>query len=81
AQVADRMLMIDGIHASFTVSKVENAIHISARSDGSVNVSLILEKIGGGGHFDSAGAKISGSSMKQAMSMLREAIVNYCDNN
>ena len=81
AQVAERMLMIDGIHASFTVSKAENAIHISARSDGSVNVSLILEKIGGGGHFDSAGARINGTNMKQTMSMLREAIVNYCDNN
>ena len=81
AQVADRMLMIDGIRASFTVSKAESAIHISARSDGSVNVSLILEKLSGGGHFDSAGAKLNGVSMKQAMSMLREAIVSYCDNN
>ncbi|MBO4500971.1 MAG: DHH family phosphoesterase, partial [Clostridia bacterium] len=81
AQVAERMLMIDGIRASFTVSKAENAIHISARSDGSVNVSLILEKIGGGGHFDSAGAKMSGVNMKQAMSKLREAIVSYCENN
>ena len=74
------MLMIDGIRASFTVSKAESAIHISARSDGSVNVSLILEKLSGGGHFDSAGAKLNGVSMKQAMSMLREAIVSYCDN-
>ena len=81
AQVAERMLMIDGIRASFTVSKAENSIHISARSDGSVNVSLILEKIGGGGHFDSAGARISSVNMKQAMSSLREAIVDYCENN
>ncbi|MDD4125185.1 MAG: DHH family phosphoesterase [Eubacteriales bacterium] len=79
AQAAERMLQIEGIKASFTLSLTDDAIHISARSDGSVNVSLILEKLKGGGHFDSAGAKLTGISMKQAMIMLREAIIEYCE--
>ena len=79
AQAAERMLQIEGIRASFTLSAVDEAIHISARSDGSVNVSLILEQLNGGGHFDSAGAKLTGVTMKQAMTMLRDAIVNYCE--
>jgi c-di-AMP phosphodiesterase-like protein len=73
------MLQIEGIKASFTLSLADDAIHISARSDGSVNVSLILEKLKGGGHFDSAGARLTGVSMKQALVMLREAIVEYCE--
>ncbi|MFA6730552.1 MAG: DHH family phosphoesterase [Eubacteriales bacterium] len=77
AQAAERMLQIEGIKASFTLSLVDDEIHISARSDGSVNVSLILEKLKGGGHFDSAGAKLTGVSMKQALIMLREAIIGY----
>lgn len=81
ARAADRMLQINGIRASFALSLVGEAIHISARSDGSVNVSLILEKLKGGGHFDSAGAKLTGVSVKQALIMLREAIVNYCEQN
>lgn len=79
AQAAERMLQIEGIKASFTLSLADDAIHISARSDGSVNVSLILEKLKGGGHFDSAGARLTGVSMKQALVMLREAIVEYCE--
>lgn len=79
AQAAERMLQIEGIKATFTLSLAEDTIHISARSDSSVNVSLILEKLKGGGHFDSAGAKLSGVSMKQAMVMLREAIIEYCE--
>ena len=58
---------------------VGDAIHISARSDGSINVSLILEKLKGGGHFDMAGARLTGVSMKQALIMLRESIVEYLD--
>ena len=79
SQAAERMLQIEGIRASFTLSIVDDSIHISARSDGSVNVSLILELLHGGGHFDSAGAKLTGVTMKQAMTMLRDAIVKYCE--
>ena len=73
------MLQIEGIRASFTLSSVGESIHVSARSDASVNVGLILEKLGGGGHYDSAGARLTGVTMKDALVMLRESIVNYCE--
>lgn len=79
ARAADRMLQIDGIRASFALTLVGETIHISARSDASVNVGLILEKMGGGGHYDSAGARIVGSTVKQTLIALREAIVDYCE--
>ena len=79
ARAADRMLQIEGIRASFTLSSVGESIHVSARSDASVNVGLILEKLGGGGHYDSAGARLTGVTMTDALVMLRESIVNYCE--
>ena len=56
AKEADKLLNIKGISASFALVVVDNAVHISGRSDGSINVQLILEHLGGGGRFDSAGA-------------------------
>ena len=79
AQAANRMLGIENIKASFVLALVGDAIHVSARSDGSINVSLILERLKGGGHFDMAGARLTGVSMKQALIMLRESIVEYLD--
>ncbi len=79
AKAADRLLHVEGICAAFTLCSLDDAIHISARSDGSVNVQRILEKLGGGGHFDAAGAQLKGVSMKEALSMLREAIDDILD--
>ncbi len=79
AKAADRMLQIDGIRACFSLTTVGEAIHVSARSDASVNVGLILEKMGGGGHYDSAGARLVDVTMKEALIALRKAIVEYCD--
>ena len=79
AKAADRLLHVEGICASFTLCSIDDAIHISARSDGSVNVQRILEKLGGGGHFDAAGAQLKGVAMKEALSMLREAIDEILD--
>ena len=79
AKAADRLLHVEGICAAFTLCLLDDAVHISARSDGSVNVQRILEKLGGGGHFDAAGAQLRGVSMKEALSMLREAIDEILD--
>lgn len=81
ARAADRMLQIEGIRASFSLTKVGEAIHVSARSDSSVNVALILEQLKGGGHFDSAGARLTGVTVKEALVLLRDAIVKYCEKN
>ena len=61
------------------VCTVDDYVHISARSDGSVNVSLILEKLGGGGHFNVAGAQLKNTTVKDAISLLKKAIIE-CEN-
>ncbi len=76
AKAADKLLTVEGVKASFALCKIEDCIHISARSLGEVNVQLILEKIQGGGHFDSAATKLTGS-MNEALSMLKNAIDEY----
>ena len=58
AQAADELLSIEGVMASFVLYKVGGDVSISARSLGDVNVQLILEEFGGGGHFTMAGAQI-----------------------
>lgn len=79
AKAADRLLHVEGICAAFALCKLDDSIHISARSDGSINVQRILEKLGGGGHFDAAGAQLTGMPMKEALSLLREAIDEILD--
>jgi c-di-AMP phosphodiesterase-like protein len=77
AKVADKLLTVEGVAASFALVRIGNSIHISARSGGTVNVQLILERIGGGGHFDSAGAQMSDGSMHDAVTRLKNAIDSY----
>ena len=76
AKEADRLLAVRGVRASFALIKVDDAVHISGRSDGSVNVQLILERLGGGGRFDSAGAALS-VSLEQAIEDLEGATDAY----
>jgi len=77
AKAAERLLAVEGVMASFVLCIIDDAVHISARSNGSVNVQVILEKLNGGGHFDSAGAQLKDMPMKNALSMLKEAIDEF----
>ncbi|MCQ2770974.1 MAG: DHH family phosphoesterase [Clostridia bacterium] len=81
AKAADKMLSIDGIEAAFALCQSGDVVHVSARSTGSINVQLILEKIGGGGHFDSAGAQIRNDTISSALDKLRKAIDDYFEEN
>ena len=56
-------------------------MHISARSDGTVNVQLILEQLGGGGHYDVAGAQVPGQTMQGVILRLRQAIDSFLNSN
>lgn len=78
AVAADEMLGMEGVCASFVLSEADGGIHISGRSLGTVNVQVILERVGGGGHITLAAAKVSGN-MKQAEEMLKKAIDDYFD--
>ncbi len=77
AKAADKLINIKDILASFVLYKTGNVINISARSTGSINVALILEKMGGGGHFDMAGAQIKSSDMSNVLRMLKDKIDEY----
>ena len=56
-----------GVHAAFVIGKISpREIRLSARSDGTINVSLLCEKLGGGGHFTSAAALFNGNDLKIA---------------
>ena len=80
AKASDKLLSIRNVNAAFTLIAVNNDIHISARSNGSINVQLIAEQLGGGGHFDMAGAAVKNSTVEAAEALLTAAIDNYLDN-
>ena len=66
-QVADYLVTVEGIHASFLFYHVEEGVtSISARSDGTVNVQVVMEALGGGGHLTVSGAQISGNMTIEA---------------
>lgn len=76
AQAADELLGVLDIECSFVLTIVSGQIHISGRSLGKISVQLILEKLGGGGHYTSAGARLD-CSMEEAIEKLKKAIDEY----
>ena len=74
AQAADELLDISGVEASFVLANSGNRIIISGRSLESINVQVILEKLGGGGHITIAGAQLVDVSMEDANAQLKNAI-------
>lgn len=81
AQAADELLGIENVDASFVYYKSDNdEIYISARSLGAINVQLMMEYLGGGGHQTMAAAQIKNISIETAGQKVKEAIDNYYDN-
>lgn len=76
AKISDKQLTIAGVEASFTIGKLdENTIGISARSLGdSINVQIIMEQMGGGGHFNSAASQIKDSTLTAVKEQLTEIL-------
>ncbi len=74
AQAADELLSIRGVGASFVLYKDRDSVIISARSLGEINVQVILEKLGGGGHFDTAGAQVQGRELNSVADELKAVI-------
>ncbi len=79
AKAADELLNIAGIEASFVIAKLGHKIIISGRSLESINVQLILERLGGGGHITIAGAQLSSQDMDIAVMQLQRAIDDVLD--
>ena len=79
SKAADKMLTLKGIDAAFTLVRIGEQIHISGRSNGTINVQLILEKLNGGGHFDVAGAQVFSQSTEDVLIALKSSIDDYLE--
>ena len=80
AQVADMLVNITDVEASFTFYELpDNIIGVSARSKGDINVQLIMEAIGGGGHRTVAGVQLKGRTLIEAQNEVMDAIHEVLD--
>lgn len=74
AQAANELLNISGIKASFVITNYQNQIYISARSIDEVNVQIIMERLGGGGHMNIAGAQLENMTSAEAIDVIKDTI-------
>ena len=81
SKAADELLNITGVDASFVVSKANDTIYISSRSLGKINVQLIMEKFGGGGHQSMAACQIPGNDTEDAVMKLKAVVNEYFNEN
>ena len=78
ARAADDLLDISGIDVAFVLCKINNNIVISARSVGDVNVQVVLEELGGGGHMNMAGANLQ-CDIDEAVTLLEKSIAKHIE--
>ncbi len=74
AKIADDLLDIKGIRATFVLTAYEGQIYISARSIDELNVQVVMEKIGGGGHITSAGAQLENCTLEEGSEKIKELL-------
>ena len=74
AQAANELLNIKGVRASFICTEYQNQIYVSARSIDEVNVQVIMEKLGGGGHISSAGCQLEGMDAQAAIQVVKDTL-------
>ena len=74
AQAANELLNITGVRASFVVTGAGDRVFISARSIDEVNVQLVMERMGGGGHMNIAGAQLDHVTVEEAMEKVKEVL-------
>jgi len=79
AQAADSLLTIKGIHTSFVLYPSGDGVMISGRSLGNINVQMVLEKLGGGGHLTVAGAQLGRMSLDEARQKVIKALKDYLE--
>ncbi len=81
SQAADEMLNLSGVRAAFVIYPMDNEVFVSARSLGDINVQVIAEKLGGGGHATVAGAQLKTRDTEEVFEKLRDAISEYVEEN
>ena len=80
AQAANELLNIRGIKASFVLTDYQGKIYVSARSIDEVNVQIIMERMGGGGHMTMAGCQMDNTGLIEAIGILKHTIDTMLDN-
>ncbi len=79
-KVCNQLMQLKGINACFVIGRTdEKTVRLSARSDGSINVQTLCEKMGGGGHFSMAATAVSGNSSEPLTKTLLTVLDNYLD--
>ncbi len=81
SQAADELLMVSDVVASFVLFETDNTVNISARSNGEVNVRLIMEAFSGGGHMTMAACQLEGADIEQVRLELERKLDEYFANN
>jgi len=79
SQVADMLLDVEGVSVSFVLFNTEEGVGISARSNGDINVHVIMEEFGGGGHQTAAGAQVKKSSIQEVKRRVIELSAQYTE--
>ncbi|MBR3275069.1 MAG: DHH family phosphoesterase [Eubacterium sp.] len=79
AQTANELLNIVGVKASFVLTKVQDTVYISARAIDEVNVQLVMERMGGGGHLSIAGTQLKGVTIEEALERLSVTLEQMLD--
>ena len=74
AQAANELLNINSVKASFILTNYQGKIYISARSIDEVNVQIIMERLGGGGHINIAGAQLEGVTVEEGVRKMKEVL-------
>ena len=75
AKIADDLLDINGMKATFVLTAYEGKIYISARSIDELNVQVVMEKLGGGGHISSAGAQLTDCTLQEAADRIKNLLI------
>ena len=76
-QAANDLLTLDGVRGSIVAVKLDDTIQVSARSLGEINVQVLMEYLGGGGHLTMAGAQLKDMTIEEATEKIKESIDNY----
>lgn len=79
AQAANELLNIIGVKASFVMTEYKGRIYISARAIDEVNVQIIMERMGGGGHLNIAGAQLDGVTLEDARQKLKDTLIKMSE--
>ena len=79
AQAANELLNIVGVKASFVLTEYKGVIYISARAIDEVNVQIIMERMGGGGHLNMAGCQLETVNMEEARNLLKSTLTEMQD--